>query len=100
MNNNNILSVQIDHDIDMDRFLMNREATESMYTVLDLNEFETKTYAYFHSQISAGNPSLRVCTYKNGSMAEITLILPDEDFITQAHVDSIKPLLHHVYSQL
>jgi hypothetical protein len=99
--NNNILSVKIDHNVDMDNFLMNREAFQSMaYTVLDFNEFETKTYAYFNSKVNGGNPSLRVRTYKNGDVAEITLTLPDEDAITEAHIDSIKPLLHHIYSQL
>jgi hypothetical protein len=98
--NKNILSVKIDHDIDMDNFLMNREAAKSMLysKVVDLDEFET-TYAYFDSQASVGNPSLNVRIYKNRDVAKITLTLPDEDVITQAHLDSIKPLLHHVYSR-
>jgi hypothetical protein len=71
------------------------------YTVLDLNDFESEVFAYFNTQKkSQGNTALKVRIFKNGDVAEVSLVLPNEDGVTQEHIDAMNPLLHHVYSQL
>ncbi|MEJ2621386.1 MAG: hypothetical protein P8163_14300 [Candidatus Thiodiazotropha sp.] len=69
----NILSVTVNRDYDLDNFHMTKESYQSMNsTVLDLNLFESDAFAYFNSQKSPqGNTSLRVRMFKHGDVAAL-----------------------------
>jgi hypothetical protein len=98
--NKGVVNIQVIRDIDMERYGMHREKHQQSCTITELPDIAPEAYAFFDCLPRGGASVMQVSLFKNSSKAHVSLLRPDTDSPSQAYIDSMKPLLHHVYDQL